>query len=172
MIYYKYLDINYKSLAEEIKEYLLDNPHLIEQGDGNWRLATDWLLEKFPHIKDLFEWDIEFAGIFVSHTSKGSVHIDNDEKPVRINFPIMNCNNTVTKYYKNTSIVGKGEQTNGVTYHGVDTSNLEEVDYFVLDAPVAMRVLEPHQVCVNHENYPRVSCTIQFKQNIEYLLEN
>ena len=48
----------------------------------------------------------------------------------------MNCNNTITKYYKNTSIVGKGEQTNGVTYHGVDTSNLEEVDYFVLDKPV------------------------------------
>ena len=92
-------------------------------------------------------------------------------KNVRINFHL-NCNNTVTKYYKNTSIVGKGKQTNGVTYHGVDTSNLEEVDYFVLDKPVAMRVLEPHQVCVNHNNYPRVSCTIQFKQDIEYLLEN
>ena len=55
MIYYKYLDINYKSLAEEIKKYLLENPHLIKQGDGNWRLATDWILENFPHIKDPFE---------------------------------------------------------------------------------------------------------------------
>ena len=171
MIYYKYLDINYKSLAEEIKKYLLDNPHLIERGDGNWRVATSWLLENFPHIKDLFEWDIEFAGIFVSHTSEGSVHIDNDKKPVRINFPIMNCNNTVTKYFKRTGDTIKGKQTNGVSYHGVDTDKLEEVDQFVLDRPVAMRVLEPHQVCVDHENYPRVSCTIQFKQDIEYLLK-
>ena len=35
MIYLQISDINYKSLAEEIKKYLLENPHLIKQGDGN-----------------------------------------------------------------------------------------------------------------------------------------
>jgi hypothetical protein len=172
MIYYKYLDIKYKNLAEDIKKYLLENPHLIKKGEGNWRLATDYLLENFPQVKNLFEWDIEFAGIFVSHTRQGNVHIDTDQKPVRITFPIMNCNDTVTKYYKNTGKVSKIKQSNGVTAYELDTNNLEEVDYFVLNKAVAMRVLEPHQVCMNHDNYPRVSCTIQFKQNIEYLLEN
>ena len=172
MKYYKYLDINTKDIAQEIKNYLLENPHLIEQGQGSWRLATDWLLENFPHIKDIFEWDIEFAGIFVSHKSEGSVHIDAVEKPVRVNFPIMNCENTETKYFEKTKIIEKGKQTNGLSYNAVDTTNLKEVDSFVLDRPVAMRVLEPHQVHVYHNNYPRVSCTIQFKQDLEHLLEN
>ena len=40
MKYYKYLDINTKDIAQEIKNYLLENPHLIEQGQGSWRLAS------------------------------------------------------------------------------------------------------------------------------------
>ena len=55
MKYYKYLDINTKDIAEEIKNYLLENPHLIEQGQGNWRLATEWLLENFPKTMSDFK---------------------------------------------------------------------------------------------------------------------
>ena len=171
MKYYKYLDINTKDIAEEIKNYLLENPHLIEQGQGNWRLATEWLLENFPKVQDLFPWKIDYAGIFVSHKSEGSVHIDNDHFPVRVNFPIMNCENTVTKYFEKTKVLDKGTQTNGVTYKPVETENLKEVDSFILNKPVIMRVLEPHQVCVSHNVFPRVSCTLQFKEDIEFMLE-
>ena len=47
MKYYKYLEINTKDIAQEIKNYLRKS-HLIEQGQGSWRLAPDWLLENFP----------------------------------------------------------------------------------------------------------------------------
>jgi len=30
MIYYKYLDIDYKPIANKLKNYLLENPELIE----------------------------------------------------------------------------------------------------------------------------------------------
>lgn len=171
MKYYKYLDINTKDIAQEIKNYLLENPHLIEKGQGSWRLATDWLLENFPKVQELFPWKIDYAGIFVSHKNEGSIHIDNDHFPVRVNFPIMNCGDTVTKYFERTKVLNKGIQTNGVSFKRAETEDLKEVDSFVLTRPVAMRVLEPHQVCVIHNVFPRVSCTLQFKEDIEFILE-
>ena len=65
--------------------------------------------------------------------SEGSVHIDAVEKPVRVNFPIMNCENIQTKYFEKTKIIEKGKQTNGLSYNAVDTTNLKEVDSFVLN---------------------------------------
>ena len=56
----------HKRYCTRNKKLSFRKSHLIEQGQGSWRLATDWLLENFSHIKDIFEWDIEFAGIFVS----------------------------------------------------------------------------------------------------------
>ena len=171
MIYYKYLELDWQPVANQIKTYILDNPTLIEEGTGSWRVATNWIIEN-SDIKKLFPWDIDFIGIFVTHNTRSSIHIDNDQKPVRINFPILNCENTVTKYYKFFGNTERKIQKNGVSYHNIDISTLEEVDSFNLDKAVLMRVLEPHQVCVNHNNFPRVSCTVQFKQDLEYLLED
>lgn len=170
LLYFKYLDLDYSIVQQQILNYLNLHPELISPGAGSWRVATDWIL-KNTDIQNLFEWEIEFIGIFVTHTNKSSIHIDNDQKPVRINFPILNCENTITKYYKfkgNTNFV---TQPNGVSYNNIDSDNVEEIDFFNLDSAVLMRVLEPHQVCVNHNNFPRVSCTVQFKENLEYLLE-
>ena len=51
MKYYKYLEINTKDIAQEIKNYLRKS-HLIEQGQGSWRLLkvqTELLENFFPH---------------------------------------------------------------------------------------------------------------------------
>lgn len=170
MIYYKYLNLDYQQVQKQIIDYIDLNPELISPGAGSWRVATNWILEN-TSIQDLFEWKIEFVGIFVTHTNKSSIHIDNDQKPVRINFPVLNCENTVTKYYKFKGHTNFVTQPNGVSYNNIDSTDVEEVDSFNLDRAVLMRVLEPHQVCVNHNVFPRVSCTVQFKENLEYLLE-
>ena len=170
MIYYKYLNINYKPISQQILDYIHNNQNLIEPGHGSWRVATDWIL-KNTDIQNLFEWEIDFIGIFVTHTNKSSIHIDNDSKPVRINFPILNCQDTITKYYKFNGDINFTTQPNGVSYNNIEVENLQEVDSFVLDRAVLMRVLEPHQVCVKHNNFPRVSCTVQFTETLEYLLE-
>ena len=171
MIYYKYLNIDYNIVKNQILKHFEKNPKLIEPGQGSWRVATNWILDN-TDIQNIFDWEIEFVGIFVTHTNKSSIHIDNDQKPVRINFPILNCENTITKYYKFKGDTNFVTQPNGVSYNNIDSDNVEEVDCFNLDSAVLMRVLEPHQVCVNHNNFPRVSCTVQFKENLEYLLES
>ena len=169
MIYYKYLELDYKHVQNQLKTHIKNNPELIEDGLGHWRMSTDWILEN-TDIQDLFKWEIDFIGIFVTHTKKGIIHIDNDSKPVRINFPILNCDNTTTKYFKlkgDTSFVW---QPNGVGFIELQEQDVLEVDEFYLTQAVLMRVLEPHQVCSNGEIFPRVSCTVQFKENLEYLL--
>jgi len=169
--YYKYLNIDYKDVGNQILHHINANDNLISPGIGSWRVATNWIL-KHTDIQSIFDWEIDFIGLFVTHTSESSIHIDNDQKPVRINFPILNCENTITKYYKfkgNTNFV---TQPNGVSYNNIDSDDVEEIDFFNLNSAVLMRVLEPHQVCVNHNDFPRVSCTVQFKENLEYLLES
>lgn len=174
MIYYKYLDLEWQSSSNKIKDYLLTHNSLLNTNEGSWRLANNWIYDADPEFNQIFkplDLEVDFVGIFVSHKAESSIHIDNDQKPVRINFPILNCENTVTKYYK---FLGKTDlkiQKNGISYHNINENDLEFIDSFVLNNIVAMRVLEPHQVCVNHDTFPRVSCTVQFKQNIEYLLK-
>jgi hypothetical protein len=168
LIYYKKLNIKWKPVADQILEHINQDARLIKQGGGSWRLAN-WILDK-TDIQSLFEWNIEFVGLFVTHNNKSSIHVDNDQKPVRINFPILNCEDTLTKYYKFDGATDFTTQKNGISYNNINSEDVVEVDNFKLDGAVLMRVLEPHQVCVNHNTFPRVSCTVQFKQNLEFLL--
>lgn len=171
MIYYKPLEIDWEPVSSDIISYLEKNPHLIEKGEGSWRIASDWILEN-TNIQNIFEWPIDFIGIFVTHTNESSIHIDSDSLPVRITFPVINCDNTITKYYKFNGEANLFFQSNGISYNNICSNDVIEVDSFELTSAILMRVLEPHQVCVLHDNFPRVSCTVQFKENLEYLLED
>ena len=177
MIYYKYLDLDHTTVSNKIKNYFLnENPEFIsDNGQGSWRLAPADIHEKVPELKEFFKplgLTIEFVGFFVSFKNESSIHIDNDEKPCRINFPILNCDDTETRYYKLKKVdYNTKSQKNGLTYKLLDKENCELIDKFVLNKTVLMRVLEPHQVVINSDSFPRVSCTVQFTKDISYLLE-
>lgn len=177
MKYYRYLDLDWKPTSEKIKNYFLNkNPEFIsDNGQGSWRLAPENILEEIPELQTMFDTmgiKIKFVGFFVTYKSESSLHIDNDEKPTRINFPILNCENTETRFYKINEIKTNNiSQKNGLTYRLLDKESCTFVDKFQLTGAVLMRVLEPHQVVVNSEIYPRVSCTVQFEEDISYLLE-
>jgi hypothetical protein len=177
MKYYKYLDLDHTEISDKIKNYFLTkNPEFIsDNGQGSWRLAPINIHDEIPELTEFFKilnLTIEFVGFFVSFKNESSIHIDNDNKPCRINFPILNCEDTETLYYKIKKIDYINEtQKNNLTYKLLKKENCEIVDKFVLNKPVLMRVLEPHQVVVNSNNFPRVSCTVQFTEDISHLLE-
>lgn len=173
MRYYKYLDLDFLSVAEKLKTYILDNR---DQMQGVWtNLDTQKILLLFPEVQTMFDpMNIKIKRIsIVSHVVPGSsrIHRDDTNCNVRINIPILNCDNSVTNFYKTDARPVKRFTENGTPYLQIDNSQCVLVDSFCLNRPAALRVTEPHQVIINPDYSPRISCTIEFVENIDYLLD-
>ena len=172
MKYYKYLDLDFLSVAEKLKTYILDNKDQIE---GFWtRLDTPRILLLFPEIQKMFDpMNIKIKRISVVNVdpSRNGIHRDDTNCNVRINIPILNCDSSVTNFYKTDAEPIKLFTPNGTPYLQIDNSQCVLVDSFCLNKPAALRVTEPHQVVANPDYSPRIACTIEFVENIDYLLD-
>jgi hypothetical protein len=174
MKYYKYLDLDYSIAADKIKTFLEARPELVAPGRGAWVAAPREIVKEVPELLTIFKplgLDVVMVGFFIMHYKIGSIHTDGTDVPIRINFPILNCENTETRYFKTSGPSKSQAQPNGNSYVQFHPDYCEVVDSFKLTQAVAMRVLEPHQVVVNHDNLPRISCTVAFKQDLSHWLE-
>ena len=174
MKYYKYLDLDYTTSAAKIKTFLEARPELVAPGRGAWVAAPREIVKEVPELLTMFKplgLDVIMVGFFIMHYKIGSIHTDGTDVPIRINFPILNCEYTETRYFKTSGPSKSQAQPNGNSYVQFHPDYCEVVDSFKLTQAVAMRVLEPHQVVVNHDNLPRISCTVAFKQDLSHWLE-
>ena len=175
MNYFKHLDLDWKPAARKLK-IIFQRSKMFDYSTGAWITAPDSIIELVPELPKMFDplgLEILTVGLFVSTDRVGLIHTDATDIAVRINFPVMNCNNTETKFFtiKEGTPTEYKMQPNGNPYRQLRVEDCVEVDKFELTQATAMRVLEPHQVIVNHYNLPRVSCTVSFKQDISYLLD-
>jgi hypothetical protein len=172
MRYYKYLDLDFVPVAEKLKTYLLDNKDKIE---GFWtNLDTPKILLLFPEIQKMFDpmnIKIKRISVVTVDPSYTGIHRDDTNYNVRINIPILNCEYSVTNFYKTDAEPIKLFTPNGMPYLQIDNSQCVLVDSLCLNMPAALRVTEPHQVIVNPNYSPRIACTIDFVENIDYLLD-
>ena len=70
---------------------------------------------------------------------------------------------------KKTKIIEKGKQTNGLSYNAVDTTNLKEVDSFVLNG-LLNACFRIHRYMFIQQLVPRVSCTIHSQTRFRTLI--
>ena len=177
MRYYKFLDLNWTDGADAMRNYVLDHTSLYKAGKGAW-VNCDFndVMKKVPQLQEMFDplgLTIKRVSLFVMYYKIGSIHIDDDAiHPLRINFPIINCKDTETRFYKVTDTPTTEKQLNKFAYHAFDPSKCELVDSFELDRPVIIKSQEPHQVLVHHNTPPRISCTIAFHENLESLFNS
>lgn len=174
MKYYQYLDIDWQPASEKLKLFLEKRPELVAPGKGAWVMAPREVAKEVPELLTMFKplnLDILMVGFFITHYRIGSIHTDGTTIPIRINFPVLNCEDTETKYYKVSGESRTQVQENGNGYTQFHPDSCEVVDSFKLTKAVAMRVLEPHQVVSYTDNLPRISCTVAFKQDLSHLLE-
>lgn len=176
MAYYKYLDLDFNPVREKIIKYFLVNPRLLNSIGGAWINAnTPDLLEKIPELSQLFRplnLTIHRVSFFVMYQPTGTIHIDDDTHDLRINFPILNCENTETRFYKTSSKTTKMFQTNKMAYHRFDPKDCELADKFTLNKAAIIKTKEPHQVVLLSTTYPRVSCTIAFNEDLTDLFDS
>lgn len=177
MEYYKFLELDWVPVAEAMREYVLANPSLYKAGKGAWVNCefTD-IMQNIPELQTMFNplgLTIKRVSLFVMNYKIGKIHIDDDAAhPFRINFPILNCKDTETRFYKVTHAPTTEHQLNNVAYHFFNPNNCELVDSFELDRPTIIKTQVPHQVVVHHNTPPRISCTLAFYEDLEPLFNS
>jgi hypothetical protein len=163
MDYYKFLPDHGKEISILLKKYVLENNHLLTNKYSFVFCNTKHVLESIPELADYFQQyklTVKHVFLFVSRVRFGRIHLDNDfENPLRVNFPVLNCEDTETIYYK-TTVSGRPIEDLNMPTTVFQPSDVIAVCKYNLSSAVIMKTQEIHQVVVNHNNFPRVSCTI------------
>ena len=177
MKYYNYLNLlGWEEVAEKIKTFLMPRPYLYDfNNNGPWANANvTELIAEVPALVKLFEplnLTIKDVGFFSLSSTTCNIHRDACEEPIRINIPILNCEGTVTRFFKSTKPPILTTQPNGIPYEMEDSSGCILVASAEVIIPTLLRVREPHNVVLFHNNYPRITCTIKFNEDLEHLLD-
>lgn len=177
MNYYKYLDLNFQPVTDKLKIYLSKHSELLRNPSlASWKPADiDYLLKEIPELYDMVKplnLTIKYGAFFVSDYAIGTLHVDHDIRSTcRLIIPVMNCENTETRFFTTTKPPVKFIQPNGIPYLKLDPLACTHVDQFYLTKAIVFRNNHPHQVISNNPNIPRVSFTMGFEENTEYLLD-
>lgn len=173
MRYYKYLDLDFLPVAEKFKTYALDKR--VPLG-GSWvNLNTEEVLGLFPEIQKMFDpmgITVSRISLITVNNEQTVIHRDYTNKNVRINVPILNCAESVTNFYTTDIDPIRKFTPVGVPYWYYESDKCKLVDSFSLNRPAVLRVNELHQVVTNVSYLPRMSITIEFTEDIDYLLED
>ena len=169
---FKYINLDWEPVASKLLEYTNISENFF---DSPWKNAPKEIY-KMSEIHELFKplnLTIDVISFFTSNENRSSIHVDYGKK-VRINFPILNCQGSETKFFilkeKKTAI--KGMQSNGEIYYSFLEEDCRHVESLFLTQAVVFNGGNPHQVCIDTNKYPRISCTVAFKEDITHLLLN
>ena len=115
-----------------------------------------------------------FAVAFVMNkTSDVQIHIDSGKTEARINIPIINTENTFTRFYTGGSYKKHNNSKTNVTAKVLSNiQNLKLVDSVEIIQPTVLRVNEPHNVLKNNDKFPRITLSLGFDIDPIFLLED
>lgn len=178
MKYYTYLELDWKPVAGRLRKFVLDNKDTLGYSIGGWRTVSlinlgDILPELILMLKPLDVLPISVS-FHISHNSEGtSIHRDAVKHNARrILLPIMNCEGSVTRFYKSEKPTMTIRQENGISFDKINSTECKVVDEYYLEKPVAFRPNEYHRVFPNNNNpFPRISCPIAVDKDLDHLFE-
>lgn len=99
-------------------------------------------------------------------------HIDQGAQSLAINFPLQHCNNTWTRFFKNTGIlVQKFTPYTNLPYLEYVDDNMQEETRYELTGPTLINIKQPHSV-INKTNFDRSCISFRFKEDPWFLLED
>ena len=111
--------------------------------------------------------------ILYEHTDDSWIHVDGGAHATRIILPVLNCDNTETRYYVSDSPLTELKQPNGLSYRVLDqTSNYKQVATLHVTQPAVHRVHELHGVFLPKDQvFPRITCGIGVHEDLTHLLK-
>lgn len=178
MKYYNYLDIDCSKASPKLAQYVYENSELILELQKNsaWKsVDTQDVLGKVPELIEMVKplnITIKYLAFFITDMPYGTIHIDSDrQSKCRINIPVVNCDDSETRFFIMSEEPIKVLQKNGISLLKLNPAACTQVDKFELTRPVVFRNDQPHQVVSYNEIQPRISCTIGFYENLEFLFD-
>lgn len=170
MMYYKKLDLEFSEVAKKTLEYAKINKDKITSFWTN--VNYDDFVKHVPEITTMFEsMNLHPKRVaFVVAVKDVGIHRDATTSTARINLPILNCEHSLTKFWKTMVEPTLLQLPNGVPYMFLDEIDCNLVEQVCLDKPTVLRITEPHSVHVGNK-VPRISLTIEFFEDLTYLLE-
>ena len=180
MKYYKYLpDLDWHPVSNKLRWYVLEENKdilLFDNSKNMWQdTKKELILKNVPELLEMIRplnLTIRYVAFFISTISDNVIHNDHSPVDYRINLPVLNCENTETKFFTSIDEPERKLQDNGVTYYIYDPNKCTHVESYYLNCPVVLRVNELHQVIHNPIKIPRISFTMAFYEDISYLLED
>lgn len=182
MQYYKKIEWNYlKIIAEKSMDYLASHrPDILERRKNLSFWPIKNLNEFFDHIPEIQSASAvhgitcTYAAFYSMHRyGDGQEHIDNYIHNARINLPILNCTGTLLKYYTGGIPIPyySPESSSKMTTHRVlrtpDTVQVAQVE---IDAATVIRVNEIHAIYMPPAAPPRITLTLDFDKDVEFML--
>ena len=182
MNYYKKIEIDYfDEIVSDTLTYLKEHKPDIY----NKRIhATYYVLDLNEFKKHCPKLDLgfarydlicNFAVAFVMHkTSDVRLHIDSYSMgKARINLPILNTQNTFTRFYTGGVFTPWTNPLTNITSFGLTgIDGLKLVDKVEIDKATVMLVNEPHNILKLNSEIPRITLTLGFNKDPVFLLED
>jgi len=182
MIFYKKIDLDYfDEIVRDSLEFIKNDENIFYRKTGYTYHVLD--IEKFlnavPKLNLAFaKFDLvcNFAVAFVMYKNSHSpIHIDKFIHNARINIPLLNCKNSVTKFFdKNVCKFFErpdNQRTGNVLIGSYYNEKIHKaVDEVVIDKTTIILVNEPHTVIMDEFQSPRITLTLGFNKDPVFLL--
>ena len=178
MLYYKKINISYyDEIVNHSLHYVKQQTEIFNRERhlaSFYEMRLDEFLTAVPEVelsfKDLGLTCIR-AAVYVMYKSEHtSIHKDCPWPMARINLPLLNCENTYTRFYKNVITgVSKNPQS-GIVSYPVINNDYELADKVELTQATILKVSEAHDVQLNDTPVPRIALTLGFSPNPVFLL--
>lgn len=163
-------------LFDKIKEELSILYERTEPAPGRFRiLDKDATLNLLPTVVKWFqENNLEVRQVayisLAGHTSQ-QAHVDSGEPQLALNFPVINCDEVVTEFFKleeQDLTIQYTVETN-LPYHHFDSTDKDPIGSFSLTQPTLLNIKMPHRV-VNNTDSERISLSFRFKNDPWHLI--
>jgi len=163
-------------------EFDLNNKGLIK-GTFHDKIDNNLLRELVPtlstYLKELGIYDIWEKTALIAATPSRSVPVHRDGTPnfkrlFALNFPIYNCEDSLTSFYEVKDGIEKVEKlipNNGTPYtkFDIDTDDIIKVDSVIVSKPTWLRVSALHSVSMTSDKN-RIVASLRFKpEPLDYL---
>jgi hypothetical protein len=176
MKYFKHVNVD-SVLEKVVSKKLLDYVNSNSYSDkGFWtNVDTRDVLNKVPELTELFEpigINIKRISFVTAKDKVGEIHIDDPKTApaIRINIPVINCEQTSTNFYVSTKPANETRLSSGIYYYRWNEKECTLVASTCIDRSTLIRTNKLHQVCIHTDNIPRITCTIEFYEDLEHLM--
>lgn len=187
MIYWKTVDAgDYKTYSKKMLEYYTHSQNNFMRINTFWNALKQEnlqeVLDNIPELKEgLFKFGIpkEIALLFLWPGEFGTLHTDhttglNNGVQARLQIPVLNTKGSRTSYfnlnerqYKNHVVNDGGTKIWPNFYR----EKLKPVSEIELMEPTIIRTSVPHTVYCDNNEYPRITMTISFQEDLVKFLE-